>query len=717
MKLSLPFQILIGLLLGIFTGFFLGEYAGVLQPFGEIFVMLLKMSVLPYITLALIHGLGSLSPRQALKLLKYGAGFMVVIWVITIGSIYAFSIAYPARQVTEFYATSGDTVIEKIPLLELFIPSNPFFALANNLVPAIVLFSVFFGIAMMFVKEKEPLLNIMETALRALTRIIKGVIRLSPYGIFALIAATTGTTTFRQFAKLESYLIVFIGLTLFLTLWALPALVTSLTRIGYRRLFKELRTPLLLAFSTGNIFVALPYVMNALASLSEETEETPRSREARSLAQTVAPISYNLPLVGNLMAMAVILFLGYFYAIDFTPLQQVRLIVSSLVTLVGPVAAGLNSISFLIDSLGLPSDGLAIFVETSAVTRNLQGVAGAMGISAFTLLTAFAFTGQVRFRPFRLLINGIITVALLFGLVLLATWLTPTPTPQPSPFPSLQIDVPSDATLFKPGEPLPPHPPLKEGESHLDRILGTGILRVGYGAEGDMPFTYFNEHGELVGYDIALAHRLANDLGVSLQLIPIAYDRLSEEFEQDRVDIIMAGVGVFTPRLEKMLFTQPVVEVELAFLVPDYRRDAYAHLADVQKRRGLRLAALAGTSFEQVAREKFPLATIVPIQQYDDVLDKVEVDAVLSTNQQGLSWVVAHPPYAVVVPTPQIETNLYAYPMAHDAYELLHFTDYWLRLQKVNGVTERNHKKWVQGKAEPPPPRWSIIRNVLHWVD
>ena len=84
--------------------------------------------------------------------------------------------------------------------VDLFIPSNPFYSLANNVVPAVVLFSVFVGVALVGVERKHALLDVFAVARDALSAATKLVVGLTPYGIFAIAANTAGTLNLEQVA-------------------------------------------------------------------------------------------------------------------------------------------------------------------------------------------------------------------------------------------------------------------------------------------------------------------------------------------------------------------------------------------------------------------------------------------------------------------------------------------------------------------------------------
>ena len=80
--------------------------------------------------------------------------------------------------------------------VDLYIPSNPFHSLANNVVPAVVLFSIFIGIALIGVERKQVVLDVLVVAVSALSQATRFVVGLTPFGIFAISAVAAGTLHF-----------------------------------------------------------------------------------------------------------------------------------------------------------------------------------------------------------------------------------------------------------------------------------------------------------------------------------------------------------------------------------------------------------------------------------------------------------------------------------------------------------------------------------------
>ena len=141
-------RILIGLGAGVAVGIFLGERAAIFSGIADAFVKLLQMTVLPYVTLSIVTSLGSLDHAQARRLGLRAGAVLVGLWIIALLFTFLIPLTFPSLATATFFST---TLLERRPpfdFVALYIPSNPFNSLANNVVPAVVLFSVVVGVAL-----------------------------------------------------------------------------------------------------------------------------------------------------------------------------------------------------------------------------------------------------------------------------------------------------------------------------------------------------------------------------------------------------------------------------------------------------------------------------------------------------------------------------------------------------------------------------------------
>ena len=173
--MSLSGRIMLGLVLGAAAGLFFGEMMGALEVVGDVFIRLLQMTVLPYVMLSLMSSLGRLDYAQARRLGFWGGGILIVLWLISFGMVAAMPLSFPTLQSASFFSTSLVEGARDVDFLKLYVPSNVFYSLANNIVPAVVLFSLAVGIALIGIERKGVLLDSLDTLGEAMLRITDSV--------------------------------------------------------------------------------------------------------------------------------------------------------------------------------------------------------------------------------------------------------------------------------------------------------------------------------------------------------------------------------------------------------------------------------------------------------------------------------------------------------------------------------------------------------------
>ncbi len=228
-KLSLTAKILIGLGSGILTGLFFDESAAGLQIVADAYIRLMQMMVLPYLAVALMAGLGQLDLAQARALALRGGALLLLFWTIALLSVFLMSLTFPEWHTGSFFSSTLVEPRKSFNFVELYIPANPFHAMANSVVPAVVLFSAAIGVGLIGVDEKGSLIRGLETFLAALSRVTRFLVGLTPVGAFAISAVAAGTMTLAEFARLQAYFVPFILAPLLLSFWVLPAIVSTLT--------------------------------------------------------------------------------------------------------------------------------------------------------------------------------------------------------------------------------------------------------------------------------------------------------------------------------------------------------------------------------------------------------------------------------------------------------------------------------------------------------
>ena len=113
--------------------------------------------------------------------------------------------------------------------------------------------------------------------------------------------------------------------------------------------------------------------------------------------------------------------------------------------------------------------------------------------------------------------------------------------------------------------------------TRLDHILNEGVLQVGY-RPNNLPCSFLTAAGELVGFDVEMAHILAEDLDVELQFVPFEFDQLGSMLASGQIDMAMSCIASLPDRYAYASFSRPYLDLSLAFIVRDHERDLFGDL-------------------------------------------------------------------------------------------------------------------------------------------
>ena len=713
--MSFTSKILIGLGAGVAVGLLLGEYAAPMQWVADAFVKLLQMTVLPYVTLSIVTSLGSLSAGQARIMGLRAGAVLVTLWAIGLGFAFLIPLAFPQVETAMFFSTS---LVERRPpfdFVDLYIPSNPFYALANNIVPAVVLFSVIVGVALIGVERKQLLLDVLQIATQAVSRATHAIVRLTPYGLFAIAASAAGTLSVEQLGRLQIYLVTYVAVALLLGLWVLPGLVAALTPIRISEIFSQSRDALITAFVAGDLFIVLPGLIQASKTLL--TRHAHGRSGASDMPDVLVPASFNFPHTGKLLSVSFILFAGWFADAAVPAADYPQLAVAGLLTFFGSLNA---AVPFLLDLFRIPADTFQLFLATGVINSRVGTLVAAVHTLTVALLGSCAITGmvQIRRRPLirYLTITALLTVVIVGGArVIFAGLLRPQYSRDQVLAGMHLLQQPAAAVLHR----APLEPDATELGPTLQRIQTRGVLRVGYMPDA-LPFSFFNSKGDLVGLDVELAHRLASELRVELAFVPIDRARLDEQMTEGYCDIVMAGVAVTTQRAGRALFSSSYLDETMAFAVPDHAREEFANWNAIRALPAVTIAVPDVPYYIDMIRQRIPAAEIRVVQDIERLFADWDpaVAAIALPAERASAWTLLYPQFSVVVPEPGLVKVPLAFPIGRHDQAFASFINTWIDLKRKDGTIEALYGYWVLGRdTSPRQPRWSILRNVLHWVD
>jgi Na+/H+-dicarboxylate symporter/ABC-type amino acid transport substrate-binding protein len=710
---GLAAQVLIGLGAGNGLGLFIGERAARLQPWADAYVQLKQMTVLPYVAMSLDGGLGTLQRGEASRLGLRVALLLVALWGIALVAVFAFPLMFPPVQSASFFST---TLIEDSPppldLIGLYIPSNPFNALANNVVPAVVLFSAMIGLALISVPGKAAALDAIHVLTRAIERVARFIVALTPYGLFAIAAVVAGTFDPVQAARLEVYLIAYVAIALLLTFWVLPGLVAALTPIPHLAVLSRTRDALLMAFTTGSLFVVLPLLSEQTRLLLREYTQIPEHEER--LPDVIIPAAYNFPHTAKLLSLSFILFAAWFSGAGLSASHYPSLAATGVLVCFGSLNV---AVPFLLDMFRIPADAFQLFLATSVVNARFGTLLSAVHTVTMALLGTCAVVGIVRFDRRKVLryvaVTALLALATIGAARLLASRLAAEPYDRDKVLAGMHHSRERGSlTVLTEPSPLPP----LQG-TVLDRVRERRMLRVGY-FDDSLPYAFTNAAGELVGFDVEMASQLARDLGVGLELVRLDRAVFEHSLDPSACDLVMSGTVVTADRALHVRFSDAYLDETLAFIVADHRRAAFSTWDDVRALGPLRVGVPSASYYLRWIRAQLPSATVVTFDSAGPMFNPASepLDALVLTAERGSAYTLLHPEYSVVVPKPQPLKVPLAYVIAGGDDALATVVDAWIELKRKDGTIDELFGHWILGRdAIPHHRRWSILDDVLHW--
>jgi len=386
-------KILIALVLGAALGIVAKTYdvawltstIHVIEPVGTAFIRLMTMIVLPLVVSTLLTGTASLGDiRQVGKVGARTLGFALgsTIVAIVVGLL-AFAVIRPGSGLDEGirntlaarYASQAQTAASsQVPLVQTLveiIPRNPFKALADLDLLAVVFFTILFGAATGQLKpeRKAPILAFFDGVTDVSMVIITWVLKLAPLGVFALSAAVFATFG----AELLGGLLMF-GLTVIVAavvfgVGVLGLVVALIVRMNPVMYFRKIARASLVAFSTSSSNAALP--------VSLEVAESELGISKR-VAGFVLPVSATLNKAGSALYKAVaVMFIAQVFGVPMHLREQLIIVVAATASAIsgaGVPGMGMVTILIVLNAVGMQAQAQAGIALVVGVDRLLDMV-------------------------------------------------------------------------------------------------------------------------------------------------------------------------------------------------------------------------------------------------------------------------------------------------------------------------------------------------------
>ena len=368
-KSNLLSRILIGLVAGAVVGIALGygspdtvkAFVDNTKFFGDIFIRLLKMIVVPVILFSLIAGAASIAPsrlgRVGVKILAFYLATSAL--AVTIGLVFA-NIFQPGAGMGIVGDAAVQGKVAESPtisqILLNIVPTNPAESLAKGDVLPIIFFAVLFGLAIAYVKDSkdatvakgaESLFQLVNAGAETMYKIVRGIMEYAPIGVFFLIAMVFA----QQGAKALGPLL-FVTLTVYVGLLVHLVIsyggIMAVAGLGFGKFLKGANEAMITAFVTRSSGGTLPVTMRC----SEEKLGIPRS-----VCSFTLPLGATINMDGTAIYLGVCaMFIGYATGNPLTMDQQLTVVITATLASIGTAGvprAGAIMLLMVLESIGL----------------------------------------------------------------------------------------------------------------------------------------------------------------------------------------------------------------------------------------------------------------------------------------------------------------------------------------------------------------------------
>jgi proton glutamate symport protein len=365
---SLTVQILIGLVVGIFLGWIQPSWGQAIQPMAKIFLNMIKMIIAPLIFSTLVIGIAGTGDfkkvgRIGLKAIIY---FEIATTIALLIGLVTVNVFKPGQYIPQsatkidVAAKTTDSLVQAHQsgsdfLINVF-PTSVVDAMAKGNILQLVIFSIFFGLALAAIGEKgQPLVSVLNTLAETMFRFTDLVMKFAPLGVMAAIAATVGSKGLGVLVGYGSLVVCFYGALIFFVFVVL-FLVCAVIRVPFLRLFKAIREPFTIAFTTASSEAALPTAM--------ETME--RFGCPRDIVGFVLPTGYSFNLDGATLYLSLAsIFIAQVYGIPLDIKTQLAMMLTLMLTskgVAGVPRASLVVLAGTVASFNLPMEGVALLL-------------------------------------------------------------------------------------------------------------------------------------------------------------------------------------------------------------------------------------------------------------------------------------------------------------------------------------------------------------------
>ncbi len=237
-------------------------------------------------------------------------------------------------------------------------------------------------------------------------------------------------------------------------------------------------------------------------------------------------------------------------------------------------------------------------------------------------------------------------------------------------------------------------------ESTIDQVMRRGVLRVGM--DTFLPWAMKDKKGELVGFEIDVARRLAADMGVKVEFVPTKWAGIIPALLTGKFDVVIGGMGIQTKRALKVNFTIPYDYSGMAIVAHKEKAAGFSSLADFNKAE-VEIACKLGTTAVTAVKKYIPNAKL---RLFDDEAQAYQelrngnVAAVVGSSPRPAYEAIKYPETMFLPLDSDFTKEPIGFAVRKGDFDTLTFFNNWITIVSHEGwLTERHHywfgtKEW-----------------------
>ena len=370
---------------------------GLLDVIGQIFIASLRLVIVPLVFFSLVCGVVSISSSSrigtiSLKTLSlYLLTTAIAISIaLTFALLFQPGVGVDLALPTAFQSTEAPSLKEV--LINIF-PTNPVAAMAEGNMLQIIVFSLLFGIALKSLGSSGDALKAsFETINNVILSLVKMLIELAPYGIFALLFSLFAVQGFSMIGDLAKYFFLLVFVLIFHAFFTYGSLLYLLAQLSPLKFFMKVRSYAIFAFSTSSSSATMPITLDTVKN---------KLGVNSSIGSFTVPLGATINMDGTAIMQGIAtVFISQAYNIDLTMVDYLMVILTATLASIGTAGVpgvGLIMLAMVLEQVGLPVEGIALIIGVDRLldmTRTAVNVCGDAMVSCVVAKSEDEFNSE-----------------------------------------------------------------------------------------------------------------------------------------------------------------------------------------------------------------------------------------------------------------------------------------------------------------------------------